>query len=87
VLVREWLHDTAPPPRAPGAERGFRAMTRQTLAHARRMGGAPRGADATVASLEPDAQNTQDGRALASEDAVRGGSTGVRARLILGAEL
>jgi nuclear pore complex protein Nup107 len=75
MIVREWLHEIAPAPAPPGAETGFRALTRARLVHVRRMAGAApaaRDADGLVTSLEPDAPNTQPGRALAVEDAVRG---------------
>ena len=38
VVVREWLHDTAPDPRLPEAATGYWKFTHLRLQQARRMG-------------------------------------------------
>jgi nuclear pore complex protein Nup107 len=73
VVVREWLHETAPPPPAvPATLPGFRRATRVRLDQVRRAAGAARDADALVGVLDPDATSMEPGKALATEDVVGG---------------
>ncbi|TFK45781.1 hypothetical protein OE88DRAFT_1639447 [Heliocybe sulcata] len=64
VVVREWLHDTAPraQAQAPEAAAGYWRATRHRLAQARRTE-----AETGVGSLDPDAMG-REGLALAGED-------------------
>jgi nuclear pore complex protein Nup107 len=69
VVIREWLHDTAPSPRDPDASNGYRVFTRLRLAQTRRTGvSAP--PEGLVTGLDPDAPNKENGKALAMEDTV-----------------
>ncbi|TEB19903.1 hypothetical protein FA13DRAFT_1820574 [Coprinellus micaceus] len=67
VVVREWLHDTAPSPPVPDATTGYWKYTKHTVLQGMRSGGAYR--DGLVRELDPDAPNREEGRALASDDA------------------
>lgn len=69
VVVREWLHDTAPPPQYPEANTGYWKFTKHSVMQSLRTGGAHR--DGMVKELDPDAVNREEGRSLAADDAVR----------------
>ncbi|KAJ8474879.1 hypothetical protein ONZ45_g15800 [Pleurotus djamor] len=67
VVVREWLHDTAPPPSPSDATTGYWKFTKHSLLQAIRTAGGSR--DGLVKEMDPDVVNKGDGRALASDDA------------------
>ncbi|KII84942.1 hypothetical protein PLICRDRAFT_146529 [Plicaturopsis crispa FD-325 SS-3] len=66
IVVREWLHDTAPPPTRPEASTGYWKFTKHNVMHALRTGGGHR--VGLVKEMDPDAVNRGDGRALAADD-------------------
>ncbi|KAJ7184429.1 nuclear pore protein 84/107 [Mycena filopes] len=67
VAVREWLHETAPPPQHPEATTGYWKFTKHGVMQSLRMGGG--GArDGLVKEMDPDAVNRGDGRMLAADD-------------------
>ncbi|TDL18237.1 hypothetical protein BD410DRAFT_775281 [Rickenella mellea] len=69
VVVREWLHDCAPPPRAPEATTGYWKGTRLRLMQGMRTGN-KKEVEALVKELDPDAVNrVDDGKGLAADDA------------------
>jgi hypothetical protein len=68
IVVREWLHDTAPPPSPPEANTGYWKFTKHTVMQNIRTGHAPR--DGMVSEMDPDAVNRGDGAGLAPDDAV-----------------
>ena len=68
IVVREWLHDTAPQPQHPEATTGYWKFTKHSIMQALRTGSAYR--DGLVREMDPDAMNRGDGRALAADDAV-----------------
>ena len=72
VVVREWLHDTAPQPLRPDVPTGYWKFTKHRATHALRTAGAAHGPGALgiVTKLDPDAVVREDGRALAADDAV-----------------
>lgn len=67
IVVREWLHDSAPAPRAPEAANGYWKFTRLRLLQAQRMGN-KKELDTLVRDLDPDAVERDD-RVLAADDA------------------
>jgi hypothetical protein len=73
VVVREWLHDTAPPPPRPDASTGYWRFTKHRVTQGLRMGNAGRAAENVVREMDPDAvvREAQIGRSLAGDDAVR----------------
>ncbi|KAF8168933.1 nuclear pore protein 84/107 [Pholiota molesta] len=68
VVVREWLHDTAPAPAPPGASTGYWPFTKHTVLQAVRTGHAPREGRGG-AEMDPDAPSRAGGAALAADDA------------------
>ena len=70
VIVREWLHDTAPPPPVPDAATGYWKFTKYQLMQALRTGNRMQ-SDGLVREMDPDAPNRDDARGLAADDAVR----------------
>ena len=71
VVVREWLHDSAPSPASidPGATNGYWRFTRNALLQGKRTGRMGAG---LVTELDPDAVNRDgvDEKGLAPDDAV-----------------
>jgi nuclear pore complex protein Nup107 len=67
VVVREWLHETAPQPRHPEATTGYWKFTKYSVMQALRTGS---GRDGLVREMDPDAINREEGRTLAADDAV-----------------
>jgi nuclear pore complex protein Nup107 len=70
VIVREWLHDTAPPPPVPDAATGYWKFTKYQLMQALRTGNRMQ-SDGLVREMDPDAPNRDNTRGLAADDAVR----------------
>jgi nuclear pore complex protein Nup107 len=68
VVVREWLHETAPQPQHPEATTGYWKFTKHNVMQALRTGSGIR--EGLVKELDPDAMNRGDGRSLAADDAV-----------------
>ena len=68
-VVREWLHDTAPPPSPPEANTGYWKFTKHTLMQNIRTGHALR--DGLILEMDPDVINRGVGVTLAADDAVR----------------
>ena len=70
VIVREWLHDTAPNPHPPEATTGYWKFTHLRLQQAQRTGDM-RDVQKLVKQLDPDAVNrSNDGKVLSADDAV-----------------
>ena len=69
VVVREWLHDDAPPPRLPEATNGYWTFTKHRLLQGLRTGN-KKEIETLVSELDPDAVNRDDGKVLAGDDAV-----------------
>ena len=69
IVVREWLHETAPPPQHPEVTTGYWKFTKHNVMQGLRTGAGPR--EGLVKELDPDAVNRGDGRTLAADDAVR----------------
>lgn len=67
VVVREWLHETAPPPQHTEVTTGYWKFTRHSVMQALRTGS---GRDGLVKEMDPDAVNREEGRTLAADDAV-----------------
>ena len=67
VVVREWLHDTAPAPAALDATMGYWRFTKLQMMQALRMNKPP-----ALVGMDPDAPNREDGGVLAPDDAVSG---------------
>ncbi|EGO23158.1 hypothetical protein SERLADRAFT_450816 [Serpula lacrymans var. lacrymans S7.9] len=67
VVVREWLHETAPPPQFPEVTTGYWKFTKHSVMQSLRTGSGPR--DGLVKEMDPDAVNREDRRALAADDA------------------
>lgn len=67
VVVREWLHETAPQPQHPEATTGYWKFTKHNVMQALRTGSGVR--EGLVKELDPDAMNRGDGRSLAADDA------------------
>lgn len=71
MVVKEWLHDSAPEPHLPESTIGYWNFTKHRLVHARRMGN-KKDMDTLVSELDPDADNRDDnGKVLSADDAVR----------------
>jgi nuclear pore complex protein Nup107 len=68
VFVREWLQDTAPWPSPPEANTGYWKFTKHNVMQAQRTGN---NRDGLVREMDPDAVNREEGKSLASDDAVR----------------
>lgn len=68
IVVREWLHDTAPTPQHPEATTGYWKFTKHNLLQSMRTGTGHR--DGLVKEMDPDAVNREDGKSLAADDAV-----------------
>ncbi|KAI0723479.1 nuclear pore protein 84/107 [Earliella scabrosa] len=68
VVVREWLHDSAPQPTTPGATNGYWRFTRNAVLQGKRTGRLGAG---LVTELDPDAVNRdgEDGKGLTPDDA------------------
>jgi len=73
VVVREWLHDTAPPPPRPDASTGYWRFTKHRVTQGRWTGNTGRAAENVVREMDPDAvvREAEIGRSLAGDDAVR----------------
>lgn len=67
VVVREWLQDSAPLPPAPEANTGYWKFTKHSVMQSLRMGN---NRDGLVREMDPDAVNREEGKSLASDDAV-----------------
>jgi nuclear pore complex protein Nup107 len=67
VVVREWLHETAPQPQHPETTTGYWKFTKHSVMQALRTGS---GRDGLVREMDPDAVNREEGRTLAADDAV-----------------
>jgi len=74
VVVREWLHDTAPPAPRPDASTGYWRFTKHRVMQGRWTGNTGRTAENVVREMDPDAvvREVEIGRSLAGDDAVRG---------------
>ncbi|EKM50986.1 uncharacterized protein PHACADRAFT_177673 [Phanerochaete carnosa HHB-10118-sp] len=64
VVVREWLHDTAPPPASVDATTGYWKFTKHQVMQALRMN-----KSAGLSGMDPDAINREEGGNLAPDDA------------------
>ena len=73
VVVREWLHDTAPPPPHPDASTGYWRFTKHRVTQGLWTGNTGRAADSVVREMDPDSvvREAEIGRSLAADDAVR----------------
>ncbi|KAH9991402.1 107-domain-containing protein [Russula vinacea] len=71
VVVREWLHDTAPPPPRPDASTGYWRFTKHRVTQGRWTGNTGRAAENVVREMDPDAvvREAEIGRSLAGDDA------------------
>ena len=67
VVVREWLHETAPQPSAVDATTGYWKFTKHQVMQSLRTN-----KPSSVASMDPDAINREDAGTLAPDDAVSG---------------
>lgn len=67
VVVREWLHEIAPPPHHPEVTTGYWKFTKHNVMQGQRTGTGPK--DGLVTDMDPDAVNMGNGRALAVDDA------------------
>ena len=74
VVVREWLHDTAPPAPRPDASTGYWRFTKHRVTQGRWTGNTGRAAENVVRQMDPDSvvREAEIGRSLAGDDAVRG---------------
>ena len=75
VVVREWLHETAPPPPRPDASTGYWRFTKHRVTQGRWTGNTGRAAENVVREMDPDAvvREAEIGHSLAGDDAVRSG--------------
>ena len=73
VVVREWLHDTAPPPPHPDASTGYWRFTKHRVTQGLWTGNTGRAADSLVRTMDPDSvvREAEIGHSLAADDAVR----------------
>ncbi|KAH9075675.1 107-domain-containing protein [Lactarius deliciosus] len=71
VVVREWLHDTAPPPPHPDASTGYWRFTKHRVTQGLWTGNTGRAADSVVREMDPDSvvREAEIGRGLAADDA------------------
>ncbi|KZS95164.1 hypothetical protein SISNIDRAFT_484035 [Sistotremastrum niveocremeum HHB9708] len=68
LIVREWLHSSAPPPPQPESANGYWSFTKQRVLHAKRTGN-PKFAESLISELDPDAlARAEPGHGLAPED-------------------
>jgi nuclear pore complex protein Nup107 len=67
VVVREWLHETAPQPLHAEATTGYWKFTKHSVMQALRTGS---GRDGLVREMDPDAINREEERTLVADDAV-----------------
>ncbi|KAF8553085.1 hypothetical protein OG21DRAFT_1589517 [Imleria badia] len=67
VVVREWLHETAPSPQHPEATTGYWKFTKHNVMQALRTGQGTR--EGLVTEFDPDAVNRGNGKSLAADDA------------------
>ncbi|KAH7906565.1 nuclear pore protein 84/107 [Hygrophoropsis aurantiaca] len=67
VVVREWLHETAPPPQHPEATTGYWKFTKHNVMQSLRTGTGTR--SGLVKEMDPDAVNRGDGKSLVADDA------------------
>lgn len=74
VVVREWLHDTAPPAPRPDASTGYWRFTKHRVTQGRWTGNTGRAAENVVREMDPDSvvREAENGRSLAGDDAVCG---------------
>ncbi|KAI0067354.1 hypothetical protein BV25DRAFT_1877263 [Artomyces pyxidatus] len=68
VVVREWLHDTAPAPPQAEASTGYWKFTKHRVMQALRTGSDGRGLDNVVKQMDPDTVGREDGSHLAADD-------------------
>lgn len=68
VIIREWLQETAPSPQHPEATTGYWKFTKHSILQSLRSGTGSR--DGLVKQMDPDAVNREEGRSLATDDAV-----------------
>jgi len=66
VVVREWLHETAPHPQHPEATTGYWRFTKHSVMQTLRTGSRR---DGLVKQMDPDAVNRDGGWTLAADDA------------------
>ncbi|KAG5640987.1 hypothetical protein DXG03_006451, partial [Asterophora parasitica] len=66
VVVREWLHETAPLPQHPEATTGYWKFTKHSVMQSLRMGAGSR--DGLVKRMDPDAVGRDEGKGLALDD-------------------
>ncbi|KAI0048451.1 nuclear pore protein 84/107 [Auriscalpium vulgare] len=70
VVVREWLHETAPPPPHGDASTGYWRFTKHRVMQALRTGNDGKGIDSVVKQMDPDAVVRSEGESnLAADDA------------------
>ncbi|THH14665.1 hypothetical protein EW146_g5692 [Bondarzewia mesenterica] len=67
IVVREWLHETAPQPPQPEATTGYWKFTKHRVMQVLRTGS--RGWDGLVKEMDPDSVGREEGKALAADDA------------------
>lgn len=67
VVVREWLHETAPQPASVDATTGYWKFTKHQVMQALRTNKA-----LSLSGMDPDAPNREEGGNLAPDDAVSG---------------
>lgn len=65
VVIREWLHDTAPSPSSIDATTGYWKFTKHQIMQSMRTG-----KSVVLNSMDPDATNRDEGASLAPDDAV-----------------
>ena len=68
IVVRDWLHETAPPPVLPEANTGYCKFTKHTIIQGIQTGHAHR--EGLVSEMDPDSVNRDGGARLAADDAV-----------------
>jgi nuclear pore complex protein Nup107 len=70
LVVREWLHDTAPPAPRPDASTGYWRFTKHRVTQGRWTGNTGRTAENVVREMDPDAvvREAEIGRSLAGDD-------------------
>lgn len=70
VVVREWLHETAPLDLGPGPATGYWKFTKYQLLQNARMGKGKQRDGGVAGEMDPDAA-TREGSVLAADDIVR----------------
>ena len=75
VVVREWLHETAPRPPRPDTSTGYWCFTKQRVTQGHWTGNTGRAAENVVREMDPDTvvREAEIGHSLAGDDAVRSG--------------